>query len=269
MSAIAAVLDGSARWCVVEGDCLDVMRGIGDRSVQHVITDPPYSARVHKGVRSARVVGLPDSAKYACCTRRTVDLGFDHLSPALRRGVAKECARLATRWSMAFSDEDSMHLWRLSFGAAGLGHVRSMFWDRIGGAPQFTGDRPAVAVEAITLVHPPGRKRWNGGGKQGIYRFPIVQNRGGHNPREHKTPKPIDLMLSLVSDFTDPGDLILDPFAGSGTTGVAALRLGRRAILIERDPKYAQIARDRMMAEEQGSTLQARRAGQEPLFGAK
>ena len=85
------------------------------------------------------------------------------------------------------------------------------------------------------------------------------------------------LMLALVADFTDgatdldavvglPGDLILDPFAGSGTTGVAALRLGRRCILIEKDPKYAALCRERMTAEESSSTLQAKRAGQEPLF---
>ena len=44
MSTIAAVLSGEARWCVIEGDCLDVMRGMPDRSVAHVITDPPYEA---------------------------------------------------------------------------------------------------------------------------------------------------------------------------------------------------------------------------------
>ena len=53
---------------------------------------------------------------------------------------------------------------------------------------------------------------------------------------------------------------------GSGTTGVAALRLGRRCILIEKDPKYAALCRERMLAEESGSTLQARRAGQETLY---
>ena len=80
------------------------------------------------------------------------------------------------------------------------------------------------------------------------------------------TQKPIDLMLSLVEDFTDPDDLILDPFCGSGTTGVAALRLGRRFVGIEKDPTYAQLARDRIAAEEEGSTLQASRAGQLPLL---
>ena len=83
----------------------------------------------------------------------------------------------------------------------------------------------------------------------------------------HPTQKPVALMLDLVRDFTDEDEVLLDPFAGSGTTGVAALRLGRRAILIEKDPKYATLARERMMAEEAGSTLRAQRAGQGVLFG--
>jgi modification methylase len=86
----------------------------------------------------------------------------------------------------------------------------------------------------------------------------------GKNP--HPTMKPASLMMELLSLFTDPDDIILDPFCGSGTTGVAAIRLGRRFIGIEREPKWAELSRERIAAEASGSTLQAARAGQEPLF---
>ena len=85
--------------------------------------------------------------------------------------------------------------------------------------------------------------------------------------RQHPTQKPIALMLWCISLSKAPG-IVLDPYAGSGTTGVAALRLGRRVILIEKDPKYAALCVERMRAEESGSTLQARRAGQLPLLGS-
>lgn len=74
-------------------------------------------------------------------------------------------------------------------------------------------------------------------------------------------------MLELVSLFTDPGEIVLDAFAGSGTTGVACLRLGRRFIGIEKDPKYAAVARERLRAESQGLSLRDARAGQLPMFG--
>jgi site-specific DNA-methyltransferase (adenine-specific) len=75
-------------------------------------------------------------------------------------------------------------------------------------------------------------------------------------------------MLELVADFTDPGDLVLDPFCGSGTTGVACLRLGRRFIGVEKDATYAAVARERLEAEARGLTLRDARAGQTSIFDA-
>ena len=62
----------------------------------------------------------------------------------------------------------------------------------------------------------------------------------------HKWPKPIELFAKLVSHWTNPGDLVLDPFMGSGTTGVACAQLGRRFIGIEIDPGYFAIAQKRI-----------------------
>ena len=64
--------------------------------------------------------------------------------------------------------------------------------------------------------------------------------------RVHPTQKPIRLFECLVADFTKPGDVVFDPFAGSGTTGVAAMRLGRKFVGIELDPRHAATARRRL-----------------------
>lgn len=252
-------------WTMHLGDCADVLATL--EPVDHVISDPPYSATVHGSVRSSRRNAMPDKEEFGCRVRRSVDLGFEHLAPKLRRTCAREWARLVKRWVLVFSDAESSWLWRLSLRAAGLDYVKTAEWRRLNGAPQFTGDRPAQGFEPITLAHQPGRKRWNGGGKQGTYDHAIVLNRGGKNPREHTTQKPEPLMVDLVRDFTDPGEIVLDAFAGSGTTGVAALRLGRRFVGIERDEHYFHVACERLKAESQGSTLQAQRAGQASLFG--
>jgi site-specific DNA-methyltransferase (adenine-specific) len=177
-------------------------------------------------------------------------------------GVSGHAARVAGRWLLAFTDLEGMALWRASVVGAGLEYVRACIWVKPDATPQFTGDRPASGAEAFIVAHPSGRKSWNGGGKRNVYSF--TREPGGS---DHPTTKPLALMLEIVADFTDPGDIVLDPFAGSGTTGVACLRLGRRFIGIEKDEKYAAIARERLQAETQGLSLRDVRHGQQGLFG--
>ena len=261
-------------WTMRHGDCLEWMRSLPDKSVDHVITDPPYSEHVHKNARSAAKKeplydgnGNHHPANARRGISRGVDFGFSHATPELIDAVSFEVARLTRRWVGIFSDVESCHLWREAIKRAGLDHVRTAFWHRLAGTPQFSGDRPAPACDVITLAHPKGRKRWNGGGKQGFYPVAIEQNIGGVARRFHPTAKPVDLMLALVADFTDPGETILDPFAGSGTTGVACLRLGRHFLGAEKDAGHYATACARLAAEESGSTLAAARAGQLSLIG--
>ena len=72
----------------------------------------------------------------------------------------------------------------------------------------------------------------------------------------HPCPKPVEWATKQITLLTEPGDIILDPFAGSGTTGKAAVIEGRRCVLIEKEPAYAAIAR-RRVADAMGSGLLA------------
>jgi site-specific DNA-methyltransferase (adenine-specific) len=209
-------------------------------SVDVVITDPPYSEHTHSSVRSAKMMANDRGGSYGADTRRNVDLGFDALTPELREFCATQFARLARRWVLVFSDVESDHLWRTDLEAAGLGYVRTGAWIKVGSTPQFSGDRPATGFEAVTIAHPKGRKRWNGGGRHAVWSHPIVLNRSGNDPRWHTTQKPLALMDELVSLFSEPGETILDAFGGSGTTAVSAARLGRRCIVIEQQEKHCE-----------------------------
>jgi site-specific DNA-methyltransferase (adenine-specific) len=163
--------------------------------------------------------------------------------------AADQFARLARRWVLVFCDIESAHLWTGALVSTGaLEYLRTCAWQKVNGAPQFTGDRPAVWGEAIVVCHPKGRKRWNGGGKQGLYAVPtaIDRDRSGLDARIHTTQKPVKLMQDLIRDFTDEGETILDPFAGSGTTLFAAARLGRKAIGWEKDPANYAAALERL-----------------------
>lgn len=255
-----------ASFSVIHGDAFALMRGLVDGSADVAILDPPYSARQHAGVRSARRNTRITEGK-ACRTRRVVDLGFDHFERRQCQIVCHELARLVLRWTLVFCDDDLLPIWRACARKAGLDVVRTGVWVREGGAPQFTGDRPGGGVEYIVILHPKGRKRWNGGGSPGVWIHPIVANRSGHRKdRMHTTQKPEALLCDLVTLFTEPGEMVFDPFAGSGTTGVAALRYGRRFLGLEQDEAYAGIARERCEAEAEGTTLVAARIRQMTIW---
>jgi site-specific DNA-methyltransferase (adenine-specific) len=252
-----------ADWTLHLGDCLDVLRAIPDKSVDHVITDPPYEAEAHTKQRRVRRGPGDRNAKVE-------PLSFQPIADTMRADIAAEFGRLAKRWALAFCQAEAVAAWRDAMEAGGMSWRRSCVWIKPDGMPQLTGDRPGMGYESIACAHAPCRSKWNGGGRVGV--FAAMKNRGARTGTDwgdggHPTIKPLDLMLELVDLFTDPGETILDPFAGSGTTGVACLRLGRKFIWCELDPKYHALATERLRAEEQGLTLQAARAGQVPLFG--
>lgn len=226
------------------GDCLEVLPHLG--TVDHVITDPPYSKHVHTKSRAgARVL---DSCGRPAAFSRSVDFGFGCVTDDVRSACCD--AWRPKRWALVFSDVESAHLWRKELIArAGLDYARTGAWVKGNPTPQFTGDRPGVGFEAVTICHAAGRKRWNGGGKAGVWHHNTALTRDHKSTRLHPTEKPLSLMRELVTLFTDQGETVLDPFAGSGTTGRACKDLGRKCILIEREEKYCDVIIKRLAQE--------------------
>ena len=224
---------------IYNADCLDVLAQID--GVDHVITDPPYGDHTH----SKQWIGaaLTAGGKPRVGTKFT-GLGFAPLSASTRAHVALWSASNVRRWILAFTDLEGIDGWRDAVTAAGLEYVRCAIWDKVDSAPQFTGDRPASSAEAIVCAHRPGKKRWNGGGRRNVFRHPVNGSTPGSKP--HPSTKPITLMRELIELFTDPGDLIIDPFMGSGSTLRAAKDCGRRAIGIEINKDYCDTAIERL-----------------------
>lgn len=231
---------------VLLGNCIPLMAAMEDRSVDVVITDPPYGDHVH--AKSRRGATLADREQFGACTNRVRELGFDALTLEQMDATAEQFARLARRWVLVFSNIEYAGDWRRALERHGLDYVRTGVWVKLNATPQFTGDRPGAGFEVVTIAHPKGRKRWNGGGKQAVWTHPIVINRGGREPRLHTTQKPLSLMGELVSLFTEPSETVLDAYAGSGTTGAACLELGRKFIGFEADPNYHAVATRRLEA---------------------
>lgn len=221
------------------GDCRDILPQLGP--VDHVITDPPYEAEAHtEGRRIKTKGGGGVYGETGVCV-----LDFEPITDELRALAAQQIARLATRWALVFCQVEAVAKWRDALLAGGLTYRRAVAWVKRDAQPQLSGDRPGMGYESIVAAHTPGRSRWNGGGKRGVYET-VRASTCEHGPSLHMTEKPIPLMTALIHDFTDPGETILDPFAGSGTTAVAAKRLGRRCILIEKEEKYCAVAAKRL-----------------------
>lgn len=253
MTPIEQVLGGERQWCVIHADNGDVLPTIPDKGVTHVITDPPFEAQAHTlGRRKNREM-------------TEAPLSFPAITTDERQSAASQFARLSDRWVVVFSQVEAVMEWQRVLTDSGeLSPRRIGVWIKPDGMPQFSGDRPGMGYESIVFCHRKGRSRWNGGGRVGVFTHNKNTPGGAHF---HETQKPLPLMLELVELFTDPGDLVLDPFCGSGTTGVACIRLGRRFIGIEKNAKYAAVAQERLEAEAQGLSLRDARAGQLPMFG--
>ena len=239
-------------WVIFEGRWQDSPPA----GVDHVISDPPYGKRVHRGTFRRMGTGGGKGIQ------TKAPISFDPVVPG---ALVPELPALARRWTVLFCEIEAVGEY---WDAGGEWYVRGGIAVRKSPVPQLSADRPGVHGDCIVLLHQPGRKRWNGRGRPARWWLP--QATGGTREasvRVHETQKPLSLMRQLVEDFTDPGEIVWDPYAGSATTGVACLQLGRRFVGHEMQAHYAEIAAERLQAAAQGLTLRDARAGQIPLFG--
>jgi site-specific DNA-methyltransferase (adenine-specific) len=233
-------------WTLNLGDCIEGMRTLHDEEADVTISDPPYEDEAH--TKQARKRERGPGLGNAYSRGVVIDaLPFAAITEAQRTEVAWHIARTTKRCALVFCQVEAA---AISCAPFGVEYVRTMVWIKPDGQPQFTGDRPGMGYESIVVCHRKGRKRWNGGGRLGVFEFNKNGGKGNSDPAPHPTTKPLPLMRELVSLFSDPDELILDPFAGSGSTGVACRQLGRRFIGWELNRDYFDIACRRLRGEE-------------------
>ncbi len=200
------------------GDCLDLMKEIPDKSIDLVLTDPPYGVKRDKGFEGFEGFG-----------------GFG--APIARRRYEGDT------WDQKRPDKEVFDLILdkshsvIIFGGnyfADLLPVGNhwIVWDKMNTMPTF-GDCELA---------------WTNIKRNSVKKIKIQYNGllGKENERLHPTQKSLKMIEWIVIKYSDPGDTILDPFLGSGTTAVACKRTGRNFIGIEKEPKYVEIALKRL-----------------------
>lgn len=210
---------------IYHADCRDVLPTL---SVDHVITDPPYSARTHTGHDAGARPGRDGADRKP--------LGYEPWSlDDVGLFVPLMCSA-ASGWVVAMTDHVLARPIQTAMEGAGRYAFAPLPWYVPGSRVRLSGDGPSSWTAWIVVCRTSEQLRWG--------TLP-----GGYTQRgdqAHMGGKPEELLLALISDYSRPGDLILDPFAGSGTTAVAAKKLGRRCILIEREEKFCEIAARRL-----------------------
>lgn len=184
------------------GDCLDVMRTMDDKSVDAVITDPPY--------------GLGDKWTGGTWFTKNIysidKVDWDTKAP---QEIIDEIIKLnkpTVLWGGNYFNLPISRCW--------------LSWVKINSMPTMSDQELAwTNFDRPSKVYRSMRNGWN---------------------RQHPTEKPIGLMKWVIVNYTKEGDTILDPFMGSGTTGVACVQTGRNFIGIEIDPTYFTIAERRI-----------------------
>lgn len=235
------------------GSCLDPIAGLAslpDLSVDVTITDPPYEAEAHTKQRRQKgkhtVAGSEEFREVS-----EAPLMFAPITEKERSHVAAEIARTTRSCAVVFCQAEAIDAWRKALERGGLAYRRSIPWVKPDAMPSLHGRWPGQSYEAIVVATRRGARPCPIGGKAVYYAF--VRDRFGYNgigKSPHPTTKPLSLMRALVEDFSAPGELVLDPFAGSGSTGVACNMLGRRFLGWELSPDYHAIASRRLNGDE-------------------
>lgn len=200
--------------------------------VDAVICDPPYSARTHEAT-NAHIAGsvLPDGAD------RT-PIAYDAMTPSEVRAFVESWAPRCRGWMCAMADDDLAPVWKKAMNDAGRYAFAPV--PIIQKRPRLIGDGPSSWAVYMMVSRPRTREFSTWGCLPGAYEAPTEKGVGIAGA------KPLDLMCSIVRDYSRPGDLVCDPFVGSGTTLLAALTEGRRAVGAEEKPEHYEIARKRL-----------------------
>jgi site-specific DNA-methyltransferase (adenine-specific) len=276
--AVGHVLAGRARGAVVEADNLDVLGALPDGVVDLAYADPPFGTGKTRRLESIRLGAgertRPDFRGDATAYEVVSDHAFDDGLPLEAHLAALEGRLREIHRVLAADGSLYLHVdWRTSH------HVRLLL-DHVFGAERFVneivwaydyggrardrwprkhdtilwyakGDVWRFEREAIDRIPylAPGlvgpEKAARGKLPTDVWWMTIVPP-GSAERTGYPTQKPVRLLERIVAASSRPGDLVLDPYAGSGTTGVAAARLGRRWLLVDRNPAAVEIARRRL-----------------------
>ncbi|KAB2919511.1 MAG: site-specific DNA-methyltransferase [Hyphomicrobiaceae bacterium] len=242
---------------VLVGDCLEELAKLPAASIDLVFADPPYNLQLERDLlrpNNTKVDGVDDEwDKFSSFA------DYDRFS----RAWLGECRRVLKPDGALWVIGSYHNIFRLGVALQDLGFwiQNDVIWRKTNPMPNFRGRRFTNAHETLIWAGRDQKSRvtFNYEAMKALnddlqmrsdWLFPICSGperlKDGKGRKAHPTQKPEALLHRLLLATTNPGEVVLDPFFGTGTTGTVAKRLGRRWIGIERDPGYAAAAAERI-----------------------
>jgi len=244
---------------ILVGDCLDALRALPPASVHAVFADPPYNLQLKGELRR------PDDSLVDAVTDDWDRFDDFAAYDAFTRAWLGECRRVLRRDGTLWVIGSYHNIFRVGAALQDLGFwiLNDVIWRKSNPMPNFRGRRFTNAHETLIWAArgADSRHRFNHQAMKSLnddlqmrsdWLIPLCTGaerlRDAAGQKIHPTQKPEALLHRVLLACTAPGDIVLDPFLGSGTTAAVAKRLGRRFLGIERDAGYAAAARARIDA---------------------
>jgi len=209
---------------VIQWDCLEVMKQLPDKCIDLVLTDPPYGMSYVSSRRNIKHEEIEQDDN--------LDWVSDWMKDLYR--VQKDDTH-----AYIFCNDYGLGIFREEAKKAGYTVKRTLVWIKNN---HTSGDLEwdyANITEFCIFLHK-GRRLLKGKRENNLLKF------DRENTDDHPTVKNKEMMKYLIDKSSEQGEIVFDPFAGSGTTGAAALEIHRQYILIEKEPKYIEIINKRL-----------------------
>lgn len=226
----------SPRPIMVQGDCIDYLKNLKDNSIDLIVTDPPY--KVTSRGNTGNTGGMLKKKIFSAGKVFT----YNNIDCA---EYAPEFFRVLKDGGHCYVMTNHVNLIKMlnTFTNYGFHFIKCLIWDK---RNKIMGHYYMSQFEYIMFFRKGKGVKINNCGTSDILSFPNKKTKDENGKNLHDTEKNVDLMEVLVNNSSQEGEIVLDPFMGIGSTGIAAVRNNRRFIGIEIDEKYYNIAVQRI-----------------------
>jgi len=237
---------------IIQGDALELLKTFPDDSIDLIVTDPPYFIS-QKGNNISR----KNLSSKAHKRNSDIKLDFgewDHFDDdkaflEFTENWFKECVRILKpkSWIYIFFDKQKVGYFDLFLAPKYGIKARTIFvWAKTNPVPSFRKVNWISSTEFAWVGSKGESKIKNFLTQKEMYNYALTPNKSAYGKTEHPTEKPESVITRFIKASSSEGDIVLDPFVGSGTTAVVAKKFNRKYIGIENSPTYCKTAEERL-----------------------